>query len=253
MISKNQINNIRSLHLKKNRDLRKLFIAEGVKTVLELIEYRPSCISEIYATEDFIKQNGDKIASNAINYFIITETELEKISLQSAPNKVIAICNYFQNQDVKMDFDTNFILYLDDIRDPGNFGTILRLANWFGSYTVFCSPQSCDFYNPKVIQSSMGAFMRVNCKYLNLSELVDKNKIQNVYGAVLDGNNIYGESLQHGLIIIGNEANGISTENLKRINKPITIPCHSNNGTESLNAAMAASIIFAEFYRQLAK
>ncbi|MDX2172692.1 MAG: TrmH family RNA methyltransferase [Bacteroidota bacterium] len=251
MISKNQINNIRSLHLKKNRDLRKQFIAEGVKTVLELIKYRPDCLVEIYATEDFVIQNGDKIASNNINYFSITEHELEKISLQSTPNKVIAICNYFENQDVKIDFNTNFILYMDDIRDPGNFGTILRLANWFGSYTVFCSPQSCDVYNPKVIQSSMGAFMRVNCKYLNLSELVNKNKIQNIYGAVLTGNNLYKQNLQNGLIVVGNEANGISAENLKLINKPITIPCHVNNGTESLNAAMAASIIIAEFYRQL--
>lgn len=253
MISKNQINNIKSLHLKKNRDLRKQFIAEGVKTVSELIEYRPDCVSELYATEDFIIQNTDKINSNSINYFVVSDIELEKISLQNTPNKVMAICNYFEEKDSKVDFNTNFVLYLDDIRDPGNFGTIIRLANWFGISTVYCSPQSCDFYNPKVIQASMGAFMRINCIYINLSELISKHKIDEVYGAVLNGKNIYKEDLENGVIVIGNEANGISEENLKLINKPITIPCHSNNGTESLNAAMATSIITAEFYRQLCK
>jgi TrmH family RNA methyltransferase len=253
MISKNQINSIRSLHLKKNRDLQKQFIAEGVKTILELIEYRPQCLSEIYATEDFMNQIGDKIKSGNINYFIISETELEKISLQSTPNKVLCVCNYFEKEEKTIDFNKNIVLYLDDIRDPGNFGTIIRLANWFGISTIYCSPQSCDFYNPKVIQASMGAFMRINCIYSNLSELISKHKIDKVYGAVLNGKNIYKEDLENGLIVIGNEANGISEENLKLINKPITIPCHSNNGTESLNAAMATSIITAEFYRQLCK
>ncbi len=251
MISKNQIHTIQALHLKKNRDLQQLFLAEGVKTVEELLNLKPNTIFEVFATEDFVLSNKNKLS--LIKHTVISEHDLKKISLQSTPNKVLAVCNYFNEAKRTVDFNKNFALYLDDIRDPGNFGTILRLANWFGNSTIFCSPQSCDFYNPKVIQASMGAFMRTNCEYINLSELIAVNKIQNIYGAVLNRNNIYKEDLKTGLIVIGNEANGISEDNLKLINNPITIPSHHTNATESINAAMAASIITGEFYRQLSK
>ncbi len=251
MISKNQINNIKSLHLKKNRDLHKLFLAEGLKTIEELINYQPTAIFELYAHEDFIQLHLKKLTLNKIKYTGVNDAELHKISLQNTPNKVLAVCNYFNKPKANLNFSNNFSLYLDDIRDPGNFGTILRLANWFGISTIFCSEQSCDFYNPKVIQASMGAFLRINCEYISLHELIKQHAVKNIYGAVLNGKNLYEEQLKTGLIVIGNEANGISIENLKLINNLITIPSHSNNGTESLNAAVAASIITAEFYRQL--
>ena len=146
---------------------------------------------------------------------------------------------------------TNFSLYLDDIRDPGNFGTIIRLADWYGISTVFCSDNSCDLYNPKVIQATMGAFARVNIIYISLKEAINKYAVKNVYGAVLNGKSIYYEKLQNGIIVIGNEANGISPGNLQLINRSITIPAQQTSGTESLNAAMAASIITSEFFRQL--
>jgi len=249
MISKNQISNLQALHLKKNRDLQQLFLAEGVKTVEELLNFRPNGVAAVFATEDFILVNKNKLTP--IKYTAVSEDELKKISLQSTPNKALAVCNYFNEAKTTIDFNKNFTLYLDDIRDPGNFGTILRLANWFGISTVFCSEQSCDFYNPKVIQASMGAFLRINCEYISLHELIKQHAVKNIYGAVLNGKNLYEEQLKTGLIVIGNEANGISVENLKLINNLITIPSHSNNGTESLNAAVAASIITAEFYRQL--
>jgi TrmH family RNA methyltransferase len=137
------------------------------------------------------------------------------------------------------------------VRDPGNLGTIIRLADWFGIPTVFCSPGSCDFYNPKVIQSTMGAFLRVQVIFIDLKPLIETYNIRNIYGALLSGKNLYKETLQNGLIIIGNEANGIREENLALINNPITIPANQHNGTESLNAAMATSIITSEFFRQL--
>ena len=251
MISKNQINNIQSLHLKKNRDLRKLFLAEGIKTVEELLNYRPNIIKQIFATEDFIQSNLQKLTFNNVNYTLVSDIELSKISLQNTPNKVLAVCNYFNTEEDAINFDKNFSLYLDDIRDPGNFGTILRLANWFGINTIFCTTTSCDFYNPKVIQATMGAFLRINCVYIDLAELIKTKTITHIYGAVLDGKNLYKQNLKTGLIVIGNEANGISSDNLKLVTQPITIPSHTNNGTESLNAAMATSIITAEFYRQL--
>jgi len=251
MLSKNQIKEIQSLHLKKHRDNQKLFIVEGVKSVLEVLAQKPDIVSQAFATKEFLLTYTEQLRRFKIDFLEITEEELQKISLQSNPNQVFALCNYFNEAEFTFNFKKDFTFYLDDIRDPGNFGTIVRLADWFGVATLFCSPASCDFYNPKVIQASMGAFMRVNIVYCELDKLIIKEKIDTIYGAVLTGINIYKDKLNNGLIIIGNEANGINETNLKFINHPITIPSHQTNGTESLNAAMATAIIAAEFYRQL--
>jgi TrmH family RNA methyltransferase len=251
MLSKNQIKEIQSLHLKKQRDNQKLFIVEGVKSVSEVLLQKSDLVSKAYATKEFLLNYKKELQQFKIDYSEISEEELQKISLQNNPNQVLALCNYFSSTPKVFDFKKDFTLYMDDIRDPGNFGTIVRLADWFGIKNVFCSPASCDFYNPKVIQATMGAFLRVNVVYSELEELLKHQNIDNVYGAVLNGATIYNNKLSNGLIIIGNEANGISDANLKLINKPITIPSHQSNGTESLNAAMATAIIVSEFYRQL--
>ncbi|MBA3682003.1 MAG: RNA methyltransferase [Bacteroidetes bacterium] len=251
MLSKNQIKEIQSLHLKKQRDNQKLFFVEGVKSVVEVLTHKPQIVSKVYGNKEFISNNAQQLNKLTINIFEITDDELQKISLQNNPNQVFALCNYFNEENYIIDLKKDFTFYLDDIRDPGNFGTILRLADWYGIKTVFCSPSSCDFYNPKVIQSTMGAFMRVNVIYSELDKLLNKQKAESVYGAVLTGENIYKSKLTAGLIIIGNEANGISDENLKLVTRPLTIPSHQTNGTESLNAAMATAIIVSEFYRQL--
>ena len=252
MISKNQIKQIQTLHLKKNRDAHKLFLAEGINTVKELIKKKSNCIKELYLTESFLASNLESIQSNKITHYIISESELKKISLQISPNNVLAICNYLERTDTKLNFESGFSLYLDDIRDPGNFGTIIRLADWYGISLIYCSPDSCDFYNPKVIQASMGAFLRVNVLHSTLANVIKNSNVKNVYGAVLNGQNIYKEKLSNGIIVIGNEANGISKENLNLITHPISIPSHPESDAESLNAAMASSIIVSEFYRQLA-
>lgn len=251
MLSKNQIKEIQSLQTKKFREAKKQFIAEGIKTVVEIIELAPLLLEEIFATRDFYESQKTTLRRLNIKFTEISEQELKKISLQSTPSGVIAICNYFKNQKIDFNFNDHFAFYLDDVRDPGNLGTIIRLADWFGASTIFCSPESCDVYNPKVIQATMGAFLRVKCIYVSLPDLLAQQQIKNVYGAVLNGKNLYKEKLQNGLILIGNEANGISESNLKLMTQQLTIPANQNNGSESLNAAMATSIIASEFFRQL--
>jgi TrmH family RNA methyltransferase len=252
MISKNQLKQIKSLHLKKNRGESRRFLAEGVKTVNELINTRAELIESIFATSDFIRAEGKALSRlRGINVTEVSGKELEQISALSTPNEALAVCRYFEQPDLNFDHIKSFSFYLDDIKDPGNFGTIIRLADWFGIEQIFCSESSCELYNPKVIQSTMGAFMRVKVNYISLKKLVEAGKAKNIYGAVLNGKNIYSEKLQHGLIVIGNESKGISEENLSFVTHPLTIPSHGNSGTESLNAAMASSIIASEFFRQL--
>lgn len=251
MISKNQIKRVKSLHRKKERDDLQLFIIEGVKQVNELLSSAPSKVKELYITAEFAGENSDLLLASGINPNVITEEELKQISLLSSPNMALAVCGYFESADLVFDFEKNFTFYLDDIRDPGNLGTIIRLADWYGINKIFCSPTTVDFYNPKVMQSTMGAFLRVKCVYTDLSLLVEENNIKKVFGAVLDGNDLYTSSLNGGLIVIGNESNGISKANFKLVNQPLTIPAHRENGTESLNAAIATAIIASEFYRNI--
>lgn len=249
MLSKNQVKEIQLLHQKKQRDRQKLFIVEGLKAVAEVIETKPELFVAVYGINSFISANKKQLSASKTKIHEVSQVELEKLSLQQTPNSALAVCRYFESEKFDFDFTRHFSLYLDGINDPGNFGTILRLADWFGISTIFCSSSSCDIYNPKVIQASMGAFLRVKVVYKNLRELIDEEKIKTVYGAVLNGKNIYEETLKNGLIVIGNEARGISAENINNITQPIRIPAHKNNGSESLNAAMAASIIVAEFFR----
>jgi TrmH family RNA methyltransferase len=251
MISKNQIKHIQSLHSKKNREEEGLFLIEGIKLVTEFIGQQKYAIKEVFATAEYISNHQSILEKNQINFSEISLEELKKISLQTTPNQVLAIvkeCQQTLNTDVLISSTT---LYLDDIRDPGNLGTIIRIADWFGIHQVICSPNCTELYNPKTLQASMGAVLRVNVVTQNFDELLPKLKEVPIYGALLEGKNIYTSKLKHGLVIIGNEANGISNEVLKHITHPITIPAATNNGSESLNAANACAIICAEFYRQL--
>lgn len=250
MISKNQIKEVSSLHLKKFREEHKLFIAEGVKIVEEILLSDSELIKELFVTNDYILRNSDLVTDKKVNYTVVSEDELKKISTQTSPNGVLAVCYYFEGEKTDFDFNKNFSIYLDDIRDPGNLGTILRMADWFGLKEIFCSPTSTDIYNPKTIQSAMGAFLRVKVNYVDLKDLLSGKTIP-VYGAVMNGDNLYNQKLKNGLIVIGNESNGIHENNLSFITDPITIPSASSNKTESLNAAMATSIICSEFFRQL--
>lgn len=165
MLSKAKLAEIRALHQKKHREESGLFIAEGLKTVLEILSERQEILFELFALPEFIHQHGKLISATKVPVYEIKESELQRVSLQDKPNQVMAICRKMSEADLKYDFEQGFTFYFDDLRDPGNFGTLLRIAAWYGINKVFCTSESCELYNPKVIQSSMGAFMRVNVVY----------------------------------------------------------------------------------------
>lgn len=249
MISKSQIQYIRSLHTKKQRSIEKRFVAEGIKTVTEILDQNANIVNEVFCTEEFYSNNQKTLSSKKIKTSKINEKELSQISQLSTPNAVVAVCDNLSASKISSDLNKTFAFYLDDIRDPGNFGTIIRICSWFGIKDLFCSEETVELYNPKCIQACMGAFLRVNVHYIPLKELIASEKIKHVYATELKGKNIYTESLKTGLIIIGNEANGVRKETLQMAGESITIPSASGN-TESLNAAVATSIIASEFFRR---
>lgn len=251
MISKNQIKYIQSLHSKKNREQEGLFIIEGIKLVTEFILAGSYTIKELFATGDYIDHHSDLLKSKGINCTEIGLEDLKKISLQTTPNQVLAIVITKDHELNSEELQQGLTLYLDDIRDPGNLGTMIRIADWFGIKQVICSENTTEVYNPKTLQASMGAVLRVNVIYMSFQNLMLQTKNVPIYGALLEGENIYSARLQKGIIVIGNEANGITPEVQKQITNAITIPAATNNGSESLNAANACAIICGEFFRQL--
>ncbi len=251
MISKNKIKHIQSLHLKKNRDLENLFIAEGEKAVCEFINSKAFTVKEVIATADFIHTYSDLMQKQGLSFAEISYEDLKKISLQSSPNQVLAIVEQNASELNIQLLQTELTLFLDDIRDPGNLGTIIRIADWFGIKQIICSQKTTEVYNPKTVQASMGAVLRTLVVYSDFEDIKPHLNNVTVYGAVLNGSNIYNTKLTKGLIIIGNEANGISDAIISQLHVPITIPAATNNGSESLNAANACGIICAEFFRQL--
>jgi RNA methyltransferase, TrmH family len=240
MLSKNQIKLITSLQQKKQRLINQLFFAEGIKVIQELAESNFELV-HIYTTQnDFEEVLNDKKT-------IIPESDLKKISALATPNSCLAV---FQIPAEKQIIESGLILALDSIRDPGNLGTILRLCDWFGVSQLLCSKDAVDVYNPKVVQATMGSIARVNVNYIDLEPYVSKTKLA-VYGTFMDGNNIYKSTLpQEGIIIMGNEANGISPEIEKLIKNRLAIPRFGTlQKTESLNVATATAIILSEFRR----
>lgn len=246
MISKNQIKAITALALKKNRDEEGLFVAEGTKLVEELRKY--FTLKDCFATTDWLTQNKDLVFSG-INE--ITAAEYTKISTQKSPQGILAVFKKPEKPDLP-DFSTDLCLALDDVQDPGNLGTIIRIADWFGIKTVFCSMQCADAYNPKTVQATMGALARVNVIYTNLAEVL-LNVTVPVYGTFMQGDDIYKSKLTtNGIIVMGNEGNGISPDIEKRITRRITIPSFPRGAvnSESLNVAVATSVVCSEFRRQ---
>ncbi len=254
MIIQNKIKLINSLSKKKYREINKLFIAEGERLINDLMN-SDITISEVYATEEWLNYN---IINDNVNICITTEQYLKKISqLKTAP-PVIALC---QIPNINIDnhsFENNLTLALDDIQDPGNLGTIIRLADWFGVESIICSENTADAFNPKVVQATMGAISRVKLIYTNLEVFLEKqNKMGNpIYGTFLDGDNIYLEEFSpNGIIVMGNEGNGISQKIANKIKKRLLIPSFSTNNlkSESLNVSTATGIILSEFKRKTFK
>ena len=240
MVSKNQIKLITSLQQKKYRKQEQLFFAEGVKVVQELLHSNFE-LQDLFTTkQDFLTVPKNKVHA-------ITEAELKKISALTTPNSCLAV---FKIPKAKEMVEKGLIVALDDVRDPGNLGTIIRLCDWFGIETLFCSEESVDIYNPKVVQATMGSISRVNVVYGNLEAFLLQTKLP-VFGTFMDGKNIYQEKLpKEGIIIMGNEANGISSSVEKLVSERIAIPRFGNlQVTESLNVATATAIILSEFKR----
>lgn len=248
LISKNKIKLIRSLASKKNRTEHGMFVAEGPKLVESLLG--SFHCRYLVGTRNWLERNLDISADEIIETDI---EDIEKASLLKTPQDVIAV---FDIRDESTDFGVlqhYLCLALDDIQDPGNLGTIVRIADWFGIEHIFCSLGTADIYNPKTVQATMGALARVHLHYLPLTELRPYLKGIHVYGTFLDGDVIYNHQLSdNGLIIMGNEGNGISKVVEQMVDKKLFIPNYPQGRatSESLNVAVATAIVCAEFRRR---
>ena len=234
-LSKNKIKWIRSFQLKKNRDLEQLFIVEGEKMVLELISKHPELIECMVSTDREFSFDG--------SCYYADNKSMNQISSLKTPNRLLAVVKKNNSKEIK----SKFILVLDGVQDPGNMGTILRTADWFDIDEIVCSVNTVDVYNSKVVQSSMGAIFRVPTRYCDLKVYLQETK-HTVYGALLEGDNIYTKSLKReGIIVMGNEGYGISEEIKSFIQESLHIPRFGES--ESLNVAVSTAIILSEFSR----
>lgn len=239
-LSKNHIKLITSLQQKKYRQKHKLFVAEGVKVVNELLNSNFEC-DKLFATETF-----DLTIVNA-EVILISEIDLKKISQLKSPNKVLGL---FKIPEVETNQNTGLILALDEINDPGNLGTIIRLCDWFGVTKLVCSKNTVDCYNQKVVQASMGSLTRINIVYQDVIPFIKKSSIPS-FIADMEGENVYTSLLpDNAILIMGNEANGVSQEIRDVVNSKISIPRFGDvKETESLNVATATAILLSEFKR----
>jgi TrmH family RNA methyltransferase len=241
MITKNQVKYIQSLGQKKSRDGENCFIAEGPKIVNEFLTDGKCRIIQLYALKEWIDEHVN--ASVQADVIEVSAGEIERISQLTTPNQVLAVVEKIQWKN-DPEIKGSISLALDTIQDPGNMGTIIRLADWFGVKNIFCSADCADVYNPKVVQASMGSIGRVRIEYTDILSLLKGNKEVRIYAAVLKGRDITKmEKISEGIIVIGNESKGINEEILKLANVPITIP--GKGKAESLNAAVATGIILS--------
>ena len=250
MLSKNKIKFIRSLEMKKFRNESACFLAEGNKLVADILPFfECECL---IAKASWLAAQGDIRTKELI---VAEENDLEKASLLKTPQDVLAV---FRQPQYSLDneaLENELSLVLDGIQDPGNMGTIIRLADWFGIKRLVCSPDTADVYNPKTVQATMGAIARVKVFYTSLPDWISEIKNIPVYGAFLEGKNIYKESLSpSGLIVMGNEGKGISPSVEKLITGKLFIPNYppEAESTESLNVAVATAIVCSEFRRKQA-
>lgn len=248
MISKATIKKIHALDMRKFRRNERLFVAEGPKLVDELCAtMKPVYIA---ALPEWISENA-KIVSGT-EYDIVSPDELQRASLQKNPQQVIALFPIPEHRFCTEQLKNELVLMLDGVQDPGNLGTIARIADWFGIRNILCSAETADIYNPKAVQATMGALARVKFHYTDLPQLLSQYDGP-VYGTFLDGENIYGQELsENGIIVMGNEGKGISQGVGEMINRRLYIPNYpiGTQTTESLNVAIATSIVCAEFRRR---
>lgn len=252
MPGKKKINLIKSLAQKKARQKEQLFLVEGDKNVTEVLRSGLP-LKEMFATEGFIEENRQFVTSTH-NFTVVSDDEIKKASLLKSPQRSIALC-VLPPELPMPDKLPDVCFYLDGIQDPGNLGTIIRICDWFGMDYLFCSPDTADIYNPKVIQASMGSFCRIRTIYIAFEEVL-KHTVQaqtDIYGAFMDGMNLYTAELPlKAMIVMGNEGNGIRPDISEKIKNRLAIPPFraGSQGAESLNVAVAAGIIGSEFLRR---
>ena len=254
-LSKNKIKYLNSLNLKKNRDKEGVFIAEGVKLVGDLLGHFPCKL--LIALPSWLQKNTHIIADEVIE---VSFDELSRASLLKNPQDVLAVFDQPIYETSIEVMNQSLCLALDDIQDPGNLGTIIRLADWFGIEHIFCSYGTVDVYNPKVVQATMGALARVRLHYVNdLTNALNEYQQMGypIYGTLLNGKNIYASDAlptkEKGIIVMGNEGNGISQSVRALVTYPLLIPSYSTDTptSESLNVSIATAIVLAEFRRNI--
>ncbi|MFB0494641.1 TrmH family RNA methyltransferase [Mucilaginibacter sp. OAE612] len=245
MLSKSQISLLKSLQHKKFRKEHGLFLVEGYKSVVEFVNAAYQ-VDAIYHTSEIAPKMMN--LSRKINFQEISLTDLEKISSLKTPQEVIGLIKIPKWPELNYNLLKNkFSLVLDGVQDPGNMGTIIRTADWFGITDIICSDDTVDVYNPKVVQATMGSLARVNVHYGDLITIIPEIKLP-LFGAMLDGENIYSTNFGHeGLLAMGNEGNGLRPEIQQLINKTVTIP--RIGYAESLNVAIATAILCSEIKR----
>lgn len=240
MLSINEIKHIKSLHQKKFRLLNKQFVVEAYKVVIDVVNSN-YIIDNIYVTGDFKEELN-------VKYTEISNKEMQRISGLKTPNNILAVVKIPEQKENNIN-DNELILCLDSIQDPGNFGTIIRTANWFGIKTIICSTDTVELYNQKVLQSTMGAFVETQVIYTDLEFFLSAYK-HKIYGTFLEGDNIYKQALPlKACIVMGNEGKGISKEISKFITDKLYIPSTGKVKAESLNVSTATAVILSEFRR----
>ena len=247
MIGKNTIKWVHSLEMKKNRKREGLFVAEGPKVVGDLLSrFR---LHSVFATDEWT--GSDRIGAD-VRLERVDDDTLRRLSFLQHPQQVVAVMEMNKEEKVEVDADRLTIM-LDGVQDPGNLGTIIRIADWFGIDSIICSPDTADAYNPKVVQATMGSLGRVSVTYSPLVPLLSSLPAEMpIYGTLLDGKDIYQKELtRHGVIIMGNEGNGISDEVRAMVTHPLLIPrFRQGESAESLNVAVATAITCSEFCRR---
>jgi TrmH family RNA methyltransferase len=245
-MTKAEIQQLRALKDKRMRDEERVFIAEGEKLVGEILDSQ-FVVRKVYSTDERLR---------GANIEHVTKQEMERISQLTTPTTTLAVVEQPRHTLSPSHLRGKLTLALDGVQNPGNMGTIMRLADWFGVEDIICSRECADCYNPKVVQATMGAILRVRMHYVDdLAKILGdaKNMGLNIYGTLLDGGNIYGESLtQEGIIVMGNEGRGVSAECREMLTHKLLIPPYPADAptSESLNVAMATGIILAEFRRK---
>ncbi|WP_256013603.1 TrmH family RNA methyltransferase [Desertivirga xinjiangensis] len=245
MLSKSQISFVNALHHKKQRKEHALFITEGIKSITEFLD-SDYTVDTIFCTSEHF-QKFSKITQK-VKLLEVTENELKKISTLTSPQHALALVQIPKKTHIDAEsFKGKFSLVLDGVQDPGNLGTIIRTAEWFGFSVLICSPDTVEAYNPKVVQATMGSLSRMNVYYTDLCALFDHYKLP-VFGALLEGENLYQTNFEkEGFLVLGNEGKGISEAVVSKIDRAVTIPRFGK--AESLNVAVSAAIFCSELKR----